>query len=62
MYKLPQTLLCNKIMLGLKERITTGLITNKLFNSHTLLPSSVSRVQVSNRKRAELSDFEEKTF
>lgn len=62
MYKLPQTLLCNKIMLHLKERIATSLITNKLLNSYTLLPSSVSCVQVSNHKRAELSDFDKKTF
>lgn len=60
MYKLPQTLLCNKIMLCLKERFATSLITNKLFNSYTLLPSSVSCMQVSNHKRAELSDFDEK--
>lgn len=62
MYKLPQTLLCNKIMLCLKETIVTSLITNKLFNSYTLLPSSVSCVQVSNHKRTELSDFDEKTL
>lgn len=62
MYKLPQTLLCLKIMLCLKERIATSLITNKLFNSYTMLPSSVSCVQVSNHKRAELSDFDEKDF
>lgn len=60
MCKLPQTLLCNKIMLCLKERIATSLITNKLLNSYTLLPSSVSCMQVSNHKRAELSDFDEK--
>lgn len=62
MYKFPHRLLCNKTMLCLKERIATSLITNKLFNSYTLLPSSVSCVQVSNHKRAELSDFYEKTF
>lgn len=62
MYKLPQTLLCNKIMLCLKETIVTSLITNKLFNSYTLLPSSVSCVQVSNHKRTELSDFDEKNL
>lgn len=47
-------------MLCLKERIATSLITNKLLNSYTLLPSSVSCMQVSNHKRAELSDFDEK--
>lgn len=62
MYKFPQTLLCDKIMLCLKETIVTSLITNKLFNSYTLLPSSVSCVQVSNHKRTELSDFDEKTL
>lgn len=62
MYKLSQTLLCIKIMLCLKERIAASLITKKLFNSYTLLPSSVSCVQVSNHKRAELSDFDEKNF
>lgn len=40
--------------------MATSLITKKLFNSYTLLPSSVSCVQVLNRKRAELSDFDEK--
>lgn len=61
-YKLPQTLLCNKIMLCLKETIVSSLITNKLFNSYTLLPSSVSCVQVSNHKWTEMSDFDEKTL
>jgi len=62
MYEMLQILLCSKIVLCLKETIVTSLITNKLFNSYTLLPSSVSCVQVSNHKRTELSDFDEKTL